>query len=246
MARETLLITTLVELADNLVDDYDVIDVLTVLSDRCVETVDVDAAGVMLAWPGGELQYVASSSDSMRIIELFQIQVDEGPCVDCFNDGQPIVNHILNVDDGRWPRFTPRAIELGFTSVNCVPMRLRGRTIGALNFFSSHEGQLAVEDVAVARGFADVATIAILQHQSSLAATTLNEQLNRALTSRIIIEQAKGMISESTGRNMDDAFAMLRAHSRNHNLGLTSVATSVVEGTLNAHDLDVPKTTPRH
>ena len=110
MARETLLIITLVELADNLVDDYDVIDVLTVLSDRCVETVDVDAAGVMLAWPGGELQYVASSSDSMRIIELFQIQVDEGPCVDCFNDGQPIVNHILNVDDGRWPRFTPRAI----------------------------------------------------------------------------------------------------------------------------------------
>ena len=241
MARETLLITTLVELADNLVDDYDVIDVLTVLSDRCVETVDVDAAGVMLAWPGGELQYVASSSDSMRIIELFQIQVDEGPCVDCFNDGQPIVNHILNVDDGRWPRFTPRAIELGFTSVNCVPMRLRGRTIGALNFFGSHEGQLAVEDVAVARGFADVATIAILQHQSSLNANTLNEQLSNALNSRIIIEQAKGMVRQAADSDMDEAFARMRGHARNHNEGLTDVAIAIVTGTLDPGTLDVLK-----
>jgi GAF domain-containing protein len=161
-------------------------------------------------------------------------------------DGLAIVNRELVEPDERWPRFTPKARELGFQSVHCLPMRLRGQTIGALNLFRTELGFLDDEDVVVAQALADVATIAILQHQSSLAATTLNEQLNRALTSRIIIEQAKGMISESTGRNMDDAFAMLRAHSRNHNLGLTSVATSVVEGTLNAHDLDVPKTTPRH
>jgi GAF domain-containing protein len=246
MTRESLLVATLVELADNLVENFDVIDVLTLLSDRCVEAVDVDAAGVMLKSPGGELQYLASSSDTMRVLELFQIQADEGPCVDCLRDGLAIVNRELVEPDERWPRFTPRARELGFQSVHCLPMRLRGQTIGALNLFRTELGFLDDEDVVVAQALADVATIAILQHQSSLAATTLNEQLNRALTSRIIIEQAKGMISESTGRNMDDAFAMLRAHSRNHNLGLTSVATSVVEGTLNAHDLDVPKTTPRH
>jgi AmiR/NasT family two-component response regulator len=123
---------------------------------------------------------------------------------------------------------------------------LRGQTIGALNLFRIELGFLDDEDVVVAQALADVATIAILQHQSSLAATTLNEQLNRALTSRIIIEQAKGMISESMSCNMDDAFAMLRAHSRNHNLGLTSVANSVVEGTLFARDLDAPKKAPRH
>ncbi|MGD1014459.1 MAG: GAF and ANTAR domain-containing protein [Acidimicrobiales bacterium] len=246
MTRESLLVATLVELADNLVDNFDVIDVLTLLSDRCVEAVDVDAAGVMLKSPAGELEYVASSSDTMRVLELFQIQADEGPCVDCLRDGMAIVNRELVEPDERWPRFTPKARELGFQSVHCLPLRLRGQTIGALNLFRIELGFLDDEDVVVAQALADVATIAILQHQSSLAATTLNEQLNRALTSRIIIEQAKGMISESMSCNMDDAFAMLRAHSRNHNLGLTSVANSVVEGTLFARDLDAPKKAPRH
>jgi GAF domain-containing protein len=245
MTRESLLVATLVELADSLVDNFDVIDVLTLLSDRSVEAVDVDAAGVMLQSPGGELQYVASSSDTMRVLELFQIQTDEGPCVDCLRDGMAIVNRELVEPDERWPRFTPRALELGFQSVHCLPMRLRGQTIGALNLFRTELGYLDGDDVIVAQALADVATIAILQHQSSIAALTLNEQLNRALTSRIIIEQAKGMISESRRCNMDDAFAMLRAYSRNHNLGLTSVANSVVSGALNSHDLNIPMVSPR-
>jgi GAF domain-containing protein len=232
------LVATLVELADNLVDNFDVIDVLTLLSDRCVEAVDVSAAGVMLKSPAGELQYVASSSDSMRILELFQIQAAEGPCVDCIRDGVAIVNRELVNPDERWPRFAPRALELGFRSVHCLPMRLRGRTIGALNLFRTELGFLYPDDVVVAQGMADVATIAILQHQSSVDAITLNDQLSRALTSRIIIEQAKGMISESTHCNMDDAFARLRAHSRNHNLGLTMVASHVVDGTLDSDSLD--------
>jgi GAF domain-containing protein len=241
MTRESLLVATLVELADSLVDNFDVIDVLTLLSDRCVEAVDVDAAGVMLNSPSGELQYVASSSDSMRILELFQIQTDEGPCVDCLRDGQKIVNRELVNPDERWPRFTPRALELGFQSVHCLPMRLRGQTIGALNLFRKELGLLDADDVVVAQGLADVATIAILQHQSALDATTLNGQLTRALNSRIIIEQAKGMVSESTRCNMDVAFGRLRAHARNHNLGLTSVATSVVNGWLDPKDLDFPR-----
>ena len=238
MARESLLVATLVELADNLVDHYDVIDILTLLSDRCVEAVDVDAAGVMLALPGGELQYVASSSESMRVLELFQIQANEGPCVDCYATGVPIVNHELSEADQRWPRFSPRAIEHGFHSVHCLPLRLRGRTIGALNLFRTDVGLLTPDDVLVAQGLADVATIAILQHQSSMSARLLNDQLSYALNSRVIIEQAKGMISQSASCNMDQAFGRLRSHARNHNLRLTDVATSVVAGTLTLEQLD--------
>jgi GAF domain-containing protein len=241
MARESLLISTLVELADNLVDDFDVIDVLTMLSHRCVETIDVDAAGVMLASPGGELQFVASSSEEMRLLELLQIQVDEGPCVDCFKDGHAIINHALTDPSERWPNFSPRAIALGFHSVHCLPMRLRGRTIGALNFFRVSQGSLSDEDVIVAQGLADVATIAILQHRTSLDARTLNVQLSNALNSRIIIEQAKGMVSQATNSDMDQSFRRLRNHARNHNQGLTVVATMVVEGVLASNDLDIPR-----
>jgi len=239
MNRESLLIATLVELADNLVDDYDVIDVLTVLTHRCVDAVDVDAAGVMLASPTGELQFVASSSESMTILELFQIQTNEGPCVDCFHDGLAITNHALSESDGRWPLFTPRALALGFRAVHSLPMRLRGRTIGALNLFRTHQGTLSEDDVIVAQGLADVATIAILQHRSTLDASALNFQLNNALNSRVIIEQAKGMICQSTSCDMDEAFNRLRAHARNHNEGLTTLATRVVATSMAPNDLDI-------
>jgi GAF domain-containing protein len=238
MERESLLIATLVELADNLVDDYDVIDVLTVLSLRCVEAIDVDAAGVMLASPDGELQFVASSSESMTVLELFQIQTNEGPCVDCFRDGLAITNHALSEADGRWPLFTPRALAQGFRAVHSLPMRLRGRTIGALNLFRTHQGTLSDDDVIVAQGLADVATIAILQHRSILDAGTLNAQLNNALNSRVIIEQAKGMIRQSTGSDMDAAFNRLRAHARNHNEGLTDLAMRLVNKSIDANALD--------
>jgi GAF domain-containing protein len=236
--RESLLIATLIELADNLVDDYDVIDVLTVLSHRCVEAIDVDAAGVLLASPVGELQFVASSSESMTVLELFQIQANEGPCVDCFRDGLAITNQSLDEADGRWPAFTPRALAQGFRAVHSLPMRLRGRTIGALNLFRTHQGSLTDDDVTLAQGLADVATIAILQHRSSMDAHTLNAQLSNALNSRVIIEQAKGMICQSTGCDMDEAFNRLRAHARNHNEGLTDLATRVVAKSISPSDLD--------
>lgn len=238
MTRESLLIATLVELADNLVDDYDVIDVLTVLAHRCVEAIDVDAAGVMLASPTGELQFVASSSESMRVLELFQIQTNEGPCVDCFRDGLAITNHALSESDGRWPMFTPKALAYGFRSVHSLPMRLRGRTIGALNLFRTHQGTLSEEDAGMAQGLADVATIAILQHRSTLDASVLNAQLNNALNSRIIIEQAKGMIRQSTNCAMDEAFNRLRNHARNHNEGLTDLAIRVIKNSILPNDLD--------
>jgi GAF domain-containing protein len=238
MSRESLLVATLVELADNLVDDYDLIDVLTLLSLRCVDAVDVDAAGVMLSSPVGELQFVAASSESMTVLELFQIQADEGPCVDCFRSGHAITNYALSDADGRWPLFTPRALALGFQAVHSLPMRLRGRTIGALNLFRTHQGRLTEEDVLVAQGLADVATIAILQHRTTKDASALNDQLSNALNSRIVIEQAKGMIRQTTNCDMDAAFKRLRAHARNHNEGLTDLAARIVDMSMRCNDLD--------
>jgi len=232
------LIATLVELADSLVDDYDVIEVLTVLSHRCVEAVDVDAAGIMLVSPIGELQFIASSSESMKALEQFQIHANDGPCVDCIRNGLAITSEALDETDGRWPMFAPRAMAEGFRAVHCLPMRLRGRTIGALNLFRSRQGSLAGEDVVVARGLADVATIAILQHQSTVDASTSNTQLSNAINSRIVIEQAVGMIRQSTSSEKDVAFDRLRAHAANHNEGLTVIAKRIVGKSLDSKDLD--------
>ncbi len=237
MARESLLIETIVELADNLVDNFDVIDVLTKLSYRCADILDVDAAGVMLSTPSGELQFVAASSESMTVLELFQIQAEEGPCVDCYATGTAVVSERLTDPDERWPRFSPRALAQGFHSVYCLPMHLRGRTIGALNLFFNREGPLSRDDAVLAQGLADVATIAILQHRTSLDASTLNGQLSHALNSRIIIEQAKGMISQTLNCDMNEAFRALRHFSRNKNLGLTLVAGQIVTRELFVSDL---------
>jgi GAF domain-containing protein len=240
MSRESVLVGTLVEMADNLVDDYDVIDVLTVLSDRCVEVLDVDSAGVMLAAPSGALQVVASSSDAMRVLELFELQSDEGPCVDCFRTGVAVVNGELSPVDDRWPRFARLALRDGFHAVHAVPMQLRGRTIGALNLFRTAAGALAPDDVLVAQALADVASIAIIQHQVSLDAAVLNVQLNEALNSRVIIEQTKGKVAQSFGIDVDRAFQRLRTHARNHNVRLTDLCRSVADGTTLPAALDPP------
>ena len=238
MAREALLVRTLVELADNLVDDFDIIDVLATLSARCVEALDVSSAGVMLAAPSGELQVVASSDETMRVLELFQLQADEGPCVECYRSGMAIVNLELSTVDGRWPRFTPRALQDGFRSIHSLPMRLRGRTIGALNMFRISSGALDEADVLVAQALADVATIAIVQHEVVVDAHILNNQLSQALNSRIIIEQAKGKISEAAGIDIDQAFHRLRHHARNHNLRLTDLSRDIAEGIVTTRSLD--------
>jgi GAF domain-containing protein len=238
MPREDLLIRTLVELADNLVDDFDVIEVLGRLCARCVDTLDVASAGVMLVAPSGELQVIASSSEEMRVLELLQLQADEGPCVDAYREGRPIVNLELSAVGGRWPHFTPRAVAAGFASVHSLPMRLRGRTIGALNLFRAASGALAPADVVAAQALADVATIALLQHQTAVNAQVLNTQLNQALNSRIIIEQAKGKVSESAGLDMDDAFRRIRRHARSHNLRLTDLCRAIIDGSVTSQSLD--------
>jgi GAF domain-containing protein len=232
MENEMLLIRTLVELADNLVDDFDVVDLLTLLSDRCVEVLDVSAAGIMLVASEGDLRVIASSSETMRIVEVFELQSDEGPCVDCYREGTMIVNEDLTSAVERWPRFTPVALESGFLAAYALPMRLRGSVIGALNLFRAQVGVLDDAEVLAAQALADVATIAILQHRVGLEANELNTQLNEALNSRIMIEQAKGVIAERAGIDTDEAFARLRQHARSNNLRLADVAAEVASGTL--------------
>jgi len=236
--REALLARTLVELADSLVADFDVVEILTLVADRCVDVLDVAAAGLMLVSADGDLRVLASSSEAMRVLELFEVQADEGPCIDCYRSGKPIVNQKLDVVDCRWPRFGPQAVEAGFRSVHALPMRLRNQTIGALNMYRIDEGQMRETDVIAAQALADVATIAILQNRAVRDAQVLNEQLTRALNTRIVIEQAKGVVAERAELDMENAFARMRRHARNHNLRLTDVAQAITTKVLPVASLD--------
>jgi transcriptional regulator with GAF, ATPase, and Fis domain len=233
MPREELLARTFVELADTLVDDFDVVDLLTLLAARCVDVLDVAEAGLMLAAPSGELRVIASSSEAMRVLELLEEQSLEGPCQDCFRTGAPVLNQPL--DDAaatRWPDFTPKALEAGFVSVSALPMRLRSQTIGALNMFRVQTADMTAPDLASAQAFADVATIAILQHRAARQAKVVNDQLVEALDTRVVIEQAKGVLAERRDIEVADAFTRLRTYARNNNLRLSDVAREVVDGRL--------------
>jgi GAF domain-containing protein len=244
MSREQTLAQTLVELADTLVADFDVVELLTMLADRCVEVLDVSAAGLMLASPSGDLRVMASSSEAMRVLELFEIQAQEGPCLDCFRTGKPVLNQHLAGTTDQWPRFTAEALAADFHTVHALPMRLRDMSIGAINLFRSDEGELNQADIVVAQAFADVATIAILQHRAAMEAQVVKEQLSHALNSRIVIEQAKGMLAERSGVDMEQAFAMLRTYARNNNLRLVAVAEDVVDGLLLPGVLQLPPKRP--
>lgn len=203
---------------------------LIVLTDRCVDVLDVAAAGIMLASPAGDLRVMASSNEEMRLLELFELQSQEGPCLDCYNTGEPVVNVDLGGDDPRWPQFAQRATAAGFGSVHALPMRLRGAILGALNLFHVDTGHMRPADEAAAQALADVATIAILQHRAATEAKLLNEELSDALNTRIVIEQAKGMVAQRQGVDMEAAFTTLRDHARAHNLRLADLARDVTEG----------------
>ncbi len=238
MPREALLARTLVELADTLVEDFDVVELLTLLADRCVEVLEVGAAGLMLAGPDGELRVMASSSEAMRVLELFELQSREGPCLDCYRSGRPVMDRDLAKVTSRWPLFAAETLAAGFCAVQALPLRWRGIVIGALNLFHVEPGEMPGPDVEAAQALADVATIAILQHRASLEAQVVNQQLQHALNSRIVIEQAKGMVAQREGLNMEQAFSALRTHARNHNLRLVDVAEAVISGTLAPPALD--------
>lgn len=219
-----------VEMADTLVDDFDVIDFLHVLAERCVELLGVSAAGLMLTDDHQTLRAVAASSERIRVLELFQLQADEGPCVDCFRTGRAVSVADLPAA-GRWPRFTTAAAEAGFVAVHALPMRLRNEVIGALNLFDVGPGALEDRKLRVGQALADVATIGLLQQRAIRRRDVLTEQLQTALNSRIVIEQAKGVLAERLQLDMAEAFSLLRGKARGHNRRLSDLAQAIVDGT---------------
>ncbi len=238
MTREADVVQALVKMADTLVGNYDVVDQLTGLADRCVSLLGVSAAGVMLAspvlmiHPEGTLGLAASSSEAMRLLELFELQAQEGPCLDAFRTGERVGHENLAAGSGRWPSFSKAALDAGFRSASALPLRWRKVTLGALNLLSVTQTPMDEADVIVARAFADLATLSIVQHRATAEAQSLNEQLSAALGSRVAIEQAKGVISERAGVDMAEAFSRLLSYARNSNQRLTDVAEAAVSGTL--------------
>lgn len=231
--REQLLAETFVELADTLVADFDVVDFLHGLADRCVQLLAVDAAGLMLADQRGSLRVVASSSEQARLVELFQLQHEEGPCLECFRSGRPVAGPELAAEGQRWPLFATAAAEAGFAAVQALPMRLRDEVIGAMNLFMRAPGQLDEARLQVGQALADVATIGLLQERNLRHQEVLAEQLQGALNSRVAIEQAKGVLAERLGLEMGQAFELLRGQARIQNRRLAEFATAVATGSEN-------------
>jgi ANTAR domain/GAF domain len=224
-----LLSDTFVALADTMVDDFDVIDFLHMLTDRSTRLLPVSAAGVLLVDPDGQLKVAAASSDAAELMELFQLQNDQGPCLECVRTGLPVTAGDLTGQGHRWPRFAAAATRAGFGAVNAVPMRLRHQVIGALNLFSTGNVPLGQAELRTGQALADVATIGLLQERNMRRAEGLAGQLQGALNSRVVIEQAKGSLAERLGLDMDQAFALLRQHARNTNQRLTDVARQVID-----------------
>ncbi|MGH2711523.1 MAG: GAF and ANTAR domain-containing protein [Actinomycetota bacterium] len=234
--RESSLGDTFVELADTLVSDFDAVDFLHTLASRCVELLDVDAAGLVLADATGNLRAVASSSEQMHLLELFEIQNEEGPCLDCYRSGEPVTEERLESTE-RWPRFAGEAVAAGFRSVQAAPMRLRTEVIGALNLFRTEPGRLDDADLALSRALAGIATISLLQERALREARLVTERLQIALNNRIVIEQAKGVLAERGGLDMESGFELLRRYARSHNRKLAVVALDLIEERISASDL---------
>ena len=230
MDRYERLANAFVGLADTLVADYDVIELAQQLIDSTMTLLPIAAAGILLGDSSGELHVFASSSEQTRLLELLQVEADVGPCLAAYRTGQPVLVEDLNVDAARWPAFAVRAAEYNFRAVTALPLRLRNERVGALNLFRSEPGPLAAADVSVAQALADVATIGILHQRVLTRSELVNQQLQTALNTRLIIEQAKGVLAERGGIDMDRAFNQLRQHARRSNRRLADLARDVVDG----------------
>ncbi len=220
-----------VDVADTLVDDFDLIDFLHTLTQHAAALSGADSVGLVLTDHHDRLRFMAANNESGEMLELLQLQNAEGPCLDCFRTGRPVVNADLSSAAARWPVFAPRALEAGFSSVHAFPMRLRSNVIGALNLFGTKATTYEAHDAQVVQAMADVATIALLQERSLARAEALTEQLQGALNSRVVIEQAKGALAQRQGITISAAFELLRAQARSSQQSLTEVARRLLEGT---------------
>ena len=226
-----------VALASSLVNGYDVVDLLVQLTEDCTRLLDIASAGLLLADGRGVLHVVAASTEATRLLEVHQLQRAEGPCRDCYLDGAPVSVADLSAVAQRWPSFVPAAVSLGFASVHALPLRLRGSRLGALGLFGSHVGALASDDLALGQALADVASVALVQDRAAADSSAVNEQLQTALTGRVVLEQAKGVLAQLGDLEMAAAFAALRRYARDRNLRLSDVAAAVVDRSLRAQDV---------
>lgn len=230
MVTQQRLVNVFLGLADTLVADFDVIDFLDTLTRTSVELLGVDAAGLMLADQRGHLQLVAASSEELRLLELLELQNDQGPCLDCYREGEPVVNVPPDEARERWPVFHAAVEAEGFGSVHALPLRLRTEVIGAINLFMVSPAPLTEDDIALGQGLADMATIGLLQERAVHEQVVLAEQLQSALNSRVLIEQAKGMLAERHGLDPADAFTLMRTYARRSGSPLLTIAQRVIEG----------------
>jgi GAF domain-containing protein len=230
--RESRLLETFVTLTDSLVADYDVLDVLQTLVDRAVELFDAAAGAIHLRGNDGALTVAASTSERSSFIGLLQLNAGEGPCITAISTGRLVTSHDAAALQQRWPRFAAASRERGYVGVHAIPLRLRGEVIGSLNLFRETEGALNGADAQAAQALADVATISVLQHRTTADATLAADQLQRALESRVVIEQAKGYLARAFGIDMDNAREILRRHARTTQRRLTDVAVDVASGSV--------------
>ena len=230
MGREQRLVEVFVEVADTLVADFDLVEFLQTLTERCLELVEADAAGLLLSDQRGGLQLITATDEPSRVLELFQLQRDQGPCLEAFATGRSLVNIHLAEERHRWPDFVDAALDLGFVLSHALPMRLRGEVIGAMNLFCTSPGELTEDHLAVAQGLADLATIGLLHERTLHDSVALSEQLQTALDSRVLVEQAKGVLSARSGTTVGAAFTAMRDHARRTGRTLGAVARGVVDG----------------
>jgi len=226
--REAQLVELFTTMADTLVDTYDVIELLQTLVDACVDLFDVSAAGILLADGHGELDVVASTSEASRVVEIMQVDADEGPCLECYTSGRVVSVEEVGAGPLRWRHFEQVALEQGFRSVHAIPLRLRDRTIGALNLLRSTPGALNERDVRAAQALADVATIGVLHARSVEETSTIQSQLQEALDTRVVIEQAKGVLAHQHELSTEEAFVLLRGRARSTGTRLSTLARDVV------------------
>jgi hypothetical protein len=221
--RETRVLSAVVSLVDSLLDDFDIVDLLTGLTERCAELLDVAAAGFLLANPLEQLRLLAATSEQAHELELFQLQADEGPCVDCYISGEPVSVADIRGEEQRWPQFVPAALDAGFASVHAIPMRAAGMVLGALGLFGTGPGELNEADLLVGQTLTRIASVAILQEHPPTPFTVV-PQLRSALTNHVIVEQAKGLLRQLLDVSVEEAFALLRTYARDNGDHLTDVA----------------------
>jgi GAF domain/ANTAR domain len=225
--REARVLSAVVALVDSLLDDFDVIELLTELTERCAQLLDIESAGLLLADPRRQLHLMAATSDRTEELELFQLQADEGPCLDCYSSGKLVSVADLRVAERRWPRFVAAATDAGFASVHAVPMRAAGTVLGALGLFGTNVGALNEADLLVGRSLAHVASVAIVQEHPPTPAVVL-PHLHSTLASGVVVEQAKGFLRERLDVSIAVAFTLLRGYARSSGIHLTDLARQLM------------------